>query len=48
MAFIGRPVITGQRIMDIADPARTLFRLQVPADDALVLNAANRIRVFMD
>ncbi len=46
--LIGRPVITGQRIMDIADPARTLFRLQVPADDALVLNAANRIRVFMD
>ena len=46
--LIGRPVTTGQRIMDIADPARTQFRLQVPADDALVLNAANRIRVFMD
>ncbi len=46
--LIGRPVATGQRIMDIADPAHTQFRLQVPADDALVLNAANRVRIFMD
>lgn len=46
--LLGRPVTTGQRIMEIADPDHTQFRLQVPADDALVLNAASRVRVFMD
>jgi hypothetical protein len=46
--LLGRPVTIGQRIMEIADPDQTQFRLQVPADDALVLNSASRVRVFMD
>jgi HlyD family secretion protein/Biotin-lipoyl like len=46
--LIGRPVNTGQRIMELADPARTLFKLQVPADDALVLGIGAKVRVFMD
>ncbi len=46
--LIGRPVSTGQRIMEIADPMRTQFRLQVPADDALILKEGARVRIFMD
>jgi multidrug resistance efflux pump len=44
----GRPVQTGMRIMEVADPAKTQFRLQIPADDALIANAGARVRVFMD
>ncbi|MGL4637892.1 MAG: efflux RND transporter periplasmic adaptor subunit [Beijerinckiaceae bacterium] len=46
--LIGRPVNTGQRVMELADPARTQFRFQVPADDALVLKEGAVARVFMD
>jgi multidrug efflux pump subunit AcrA (membrane-fusion protein) len=46
--LIGRPVSIGQRIMELADPAQTQFRLQVPADDALVLREGAKVRIFMD
>jgi multidrug resistance efflux pump len=46
--WMGRPVQTGQRIMEIADPAKTQFRLQIPADDALIANAGAKVRIFMD
>jgi HlyD family secretion protein/Biotin-lipoyl like len=46
--LIGRPVTAGQRIMELADPAKTLFKLQVPADDALVLQTGAKVRIFMD
>lgn len=46
--LIGRPVTTGQRIMEIADPERRQFRLQAPADDAAVLAEGARARIFMD
>ena len=46
--LIGRPVSTGARVMEIADPSQTLFRLNVLADDALVLKEGARVRVFMD
>jgi HlyD family secretion protein/Biotin-lipoyl like len=46
--LIGRPVTAGQRIMELADPGKTMFKLQVPADDALVLNVGAKVRIFMD
>jgi hypothetical protein len=46
--LIGRPVTAGMRIMELADPDKTLFKLQVPADDALVLAVGAKVRIFMD
>ena len=46
--LIGRPVSTGQRLMEIADPARRQFRFQVPADDAVILVDGAHARIFMD
>jgi hypothetical protein len=46
--LIGRPLITGQRVMDIADPARTQVRLEVGAGDALVLGEGRAVRLFLD
>lgn len=44
----GRPVGTGQRIMEIADPADIKLLIEVPVNDAIVLNDRARIRVFFD
>jgi multidrug resistance efflux pump len=46
--LIGRPVSTGQKVMEIADPLQTHFRLNVLADDALVLKVGAQVRIFMD
>ena len=46
--LIGRPVSLGQRVMELADPAKTQFRFQVPADDALVMKEGASARIFMD
>jgi hypothetical protein len=46
--LIGRPVTAGMRVMELADPNKTLFKLQVPADDALVLTVGAKVRIFMD
>jgi hypothetical protein len=46
--LVGRPVNTGQRVMELADASHTQFRLQVPADDAMVLKETAKVRVFMD
>jgi multidrug resistance efflux pump len=46
--LIGRPVSLGQRVMELADPSKTQFRFQVPADDALVLKEGAHARIFMD
>ena len=35
--WIGRPVVTGQRILEIADPGHTELNIQVPVRDAIVL-----------
>ena len=44
----GRPVSTGQRIMEIADRARVLVRINVPVEDSIVLRAGARTKVFLD
>jgi hypothetical protein len=46
--LLGRPVTTGQRIMDVADPDRRIFVLQVPVEDALILSEGAHARIFMD
>jgi multidrug efflux pump subunit AcrA (membrane-fusion protein) len=44
----GRPVQTGQRLMDVADPAKIRIRAQAPLDDAMALQTGGRLRFFPD
>ena len=46
--WIGRPVVTGQRILQIADPARIEARIALPVRDAIALAAGARIELFLD
>ena len=46
--LVGRPVVTGQRLMAIADRARVLARIDVPVDDSIVLDDGARVRLFLD
>ena len=44
----GRPVVTGQRIMEIADRSKVIARIDVPVDDSVVLADGARARLFLD
>jgi multidrug resistance efflux pump len=44
----GRPVTTGERVMEIADPSRVKLRVELAVDDAIALSESARIRVFLD
>lgn len=46
--LVGRPLSVGQRVMDIADPARVQIRVNVAVEDAVVMNTGARVRVFLD
>lgn len=46
--WVGRPVVTGQRILQIADPARTELSVAVPVRDAIVLTEGAPIDLFLD
>lgn len=46
--WIGRPVSTGERIMEIADPDRLELRIDVPVADAVALKSGARVRAFLD
>jgi Biotin-lipoyl like len=47
-SLIGRPVATGERIMEIADPAAVEIRIDVAMPDAIALTAAGRVKLFLD
>ena len=44
----GKPVVTGERIMQIADPSETELVIRVPVKDALVLEPGARVKAFLD
>lgn len=46
--WTGRPVVVGERIMEIADPERIELRIDLPVDDAIVLSEGADVRVFLD
>lgn len=46
--WIGRPVSTGERVMEIADPNRLQLRIDVPVADAIALQSGARVRAFLD
>ena len=46
--LLGRPVQTGQRIMEIADRDHVTARIAVPVDDSIVLGDDARVKLFLD
>ena len=46
--WIGLPVVVGQRIMEIADPTKVELRINLPVEDAIVLNVGADVQVFLD
>jgi multidrug resistance efflux pump len=46
--WIGRPVAVGERIMEIANPEEVQVRIDLPVDDAIVLNEGAEVQVFLN
>lgn len=46
--LLGRPVRTGERLMEIADPKHAMANIEVPVADAIVLEKGTSVRVFLD
>lgn len=46
--MLGRPVATGERLMEIADPAAIEIRIDVTAPDAIALKSDSDIKLFLD
>lgn len=47
-ALIGKPVATGERIMEIADAARIEVRIDLAMPDAIALQPDSSIKLFLD
>ncbi|MEN0106491.1 MAG: hypothetical protein AAGC84_08705, partial [Pseudomonas sp.] len=45
--WLGKPVATGERIMQVADPALPAKRIQLPVADAIVLEPGAQITLFL-
>lgn len=46
--WLGRPVKTGERILEIGDPEKTELRIDLPVSDALSLVPGGRVALFLD
>lgn len=46
--LIGRPVKVGERLMELADPAKVEARIDVPVADGGVLAAGRAVKLFLD
>ena len=46
--WIRRPVKTGEKVMEIADPDRVALRISLPVKDAIAVRPGSRVRVFLD
>jgi hypothetical protein len=46
--WVGRPVTTGERIMEVADPGRMQLRIDVPVADAIAISKGAKVRAFLD
>ncbi|MGA4634986.1 efflux RND transporter periplasmic adaptor subunit [Pseudomonas solani] len=44
----GRPVQTGERLMQIADPAQAELRIELPVGDAIALQPGAEVALFLD
>jgi len=46
--WIGKPVSAGETILQIADPQKVQFSIDLPVRESLVLNDGARVKVFLD
>ena len=46
--LVGRPLATGDRLVEIADPRLVELRIDLPVSDALVLEPGARVKAFLD
>ncbi|MCE1113826.1 MULTISPECIES: efflux RND transporter periplasmic adaptor subunit [Pseudomonas] len=46
--FIGKPMRTGERLMEIADPAQAELRIELPVADAIGLDNGAEVALFLD
>ena len=46
--WIGKPVVVGQRIMELADPEELEVRIDLPVDDAIVLHEGAPVALFLN
>jgi hypothetical protein len=46
--LVGRPAAVGERLMELADPKRLQFRIDLPVADSIVLSDGARVKVFLD
>jgi Biotin-lipoyl like len=46
--LLGKPISTGERIMEIADPADVEIRIDVPVADSIILSDDKRAKIFLD
>ena len=44
----GRPVVVGERILSIADPAKVQLEIQLPVTDAISLDYGNEVTLYLD
>lgn len=47
-SLLGKPLRVGERIMQIADPAKVEIRIEVPVADALMLKPGAKVKLFLD
>lgn len=47
-SLIGKPVATGERIMEIADPSRIEVRVDLAVPDAMALRPDSSVKLFLD
>lgn len=46
--WIGRPVETGERVMQIADPDAISVKIDLPTEDAILMAPNARVKLFLD
>ncbi len=46
--WIGRPVSTGERVMEVANPQQLELRIDVPVADSIALREGAQVRAFLD
>lgn len=46
--WIGKPVVVGQRIMELADPRQLEVRIDLPVEDAIVLREGAAVALFLN
>lgn len=47
-ALSGKPVVTGERLMQIADPSKVKLVIHLPVSDAIILQPDAKVKVFLD